>query len=123
MDLHELISGGSEFIRKNRPDHPDIDRISDVVLEMKAEMAATANDFAKQQKAWEDRMRRSVDLDCLQYQAMQCAFDIMQIRTGADLIAIRKDRSRNLMLVGIMQAFFDGWAMSYEFQQRGGHRD
>lgn len=123
MDLQDLLSGDSEWIRANRPIHPDMDRLTEISLELKAETASVTS-YADMETKWRERVTATgVDFDTIQWKALQIAMDICNVRTGADLDALRKDDTRNSQFISIIQAFFDGWIVHAEFLKRGGHRE
>lgn len=123
MDLTDLLTGGvgGEFIRRNKPANLDMDRISEIVLEMKAEMSE-AIDIPDQQRVWEARVRSIVDFDALCWQALQVGFQIWNIENGRDLAELKASGDRYTAFIATLQAFYDGFLQGAEFEKRGGHR-
>jgi hypothetical protein len=122
MDINDLISGGGEYIRKNRPRHPDLDRISEIVLNMKA-MSSEASSPEEHETNWRKHVESFVDFDSIAWQAMNVAFDVFGIRTNEDLMILKSNRQRFSYFIGSMQAFYDGFLLGAEFQKKGGHRE
>lgn len=122
MNLHDLISDGSEYVRANRPQTPDMDRITEIVLEMKA-ITQDAKSFEEHEAKWTAWVNEIVDFDALGWQALNVAFDVFNIRTGYDLFELRQSKRKNAQFIGAMQAFYDGFLLGATFQSRGGHRD
>lgn len=122
MNLHDLISDGSEYVKANRPQHPDIDRISDIVLEMKA-ITADARNIEEHEAMWKEWVERIIDFDSLAWQAFNVALDIFGIKTAYDLRELRSSKRKNKEFIGSMQAFYDGFLLGATFQDRGGHRE
>lgn len=120
MDLSDVLSGGSEYVKANKPRTPDMDRIMEITLQMKV---TTSTDRAEHERRWRQRIEESVDFDSLAWQALNVGFDLYGVRSGLDLQELRNDSRRNLAFLKTVQAFYDGFLLGAQFQQRGGHRD
>ena len=106
-----------------RPDTPDFWRLSEIILELKAEMQETAGDQEAQSRAWRARYEAIGDFDSIAYAAKQAAYQVHGIVTGADFIEMMADPQRSESFVRAMQTYFDGFIMGAEFMRRGGHRE
>lgn len=106
-----------------RPDTPDFWRLSEISMQLKGRLQSAPKDHASQERAWRSFYEDFVDFPTLQYHALQMAFSIHGIVTGADLIAVRSNPGRAMAYIQTVQAFFDGFALGAEFVKRGGHQD
>lgn len=113
--VHDLLSGGNEFVRQNKPRTLDMDRITEIVLEMKSIPRDDQQEF---ERLWRAHVGRYIDFDSLAWQAFQVALDIMAVRNGHDFRALRADPRKNRTFVSIMQGFYDGFLLGTAFQER-----
>lgn len=123
ITLQDILFGGNEFVRNHRPVSPDMDRITEIVLGMKAITSEHKHDQQAFMDHWRDHIEKLVDFDALMWQAFQVACDLQNVRTGADMLEVRRNPSRNALFVATCQAFYDGFLLGSEFQAKGGHRD
>jgi 5'-deoxynucleotidase YfbR-like HD superfamily hydrolase len=108
---------------QGRPTHPDMDRVMEIVLEMKAisqEYSGREEEFLE---VWRKQIDKSIDFDVLAYQATQVAMSILGIETGKDYAEMQGDPARFSAFVTLCQSFYDGFLLGVQFEQRGGHRD
>lgn len=108
---------------QGRPVHPDMDRVMEIVLEMKAisqEYADRPDEFLD---VWRRQIEKSIDFDVLAYQATQVAFSVTGVETAEDYFVMQNDPARYSLFVTLCQSFYDGFLLGVQFEQRGGHRD
>lgn len=119
MTLQDLFGPGGHG---KRPDHPDFWRLSEIILELKADMQeATSN--ADQERRWRAHYEEIGDFDSIAYHAIQAAMQIHNVETSTDWAMLMADRRKHEAYVGTIQAYFDGFIMGAEFERRGGHRE
>lgn len=124
MDLADILSGGSSYVRDNKPRTPDMDRITEIVLQMKATAGSPAAiGMAEYEKRWKARIEESIDYDSLAWQALNVGFEMYDVKTVGDLQRLRRDQRKNSEFIRCVQAFYDGFLLGVQFEKRGGHRD
>lgn len=117
MDITDVIGKGPDF---PRPIHPDMDRVMEIALQMKAVSEENKHDLEKFHRLWRDEIEHTINFDVLAYQAMQVCFQCYGIETGADWLALKLSPSRFNAFMMSMQAFYDGFLLGARFTQRGG---
>lgn len=101
----------------NRPEHPDMDLLSDIILALKAEMQEHQGDLATQERLWKAHYEALGDFDSIAYSALQAGIHLYGVNTGADYFALLAS-PRGESFVKVVQAFFDGFVMGAEFVKR-----
>ena len=119
VDITDIIGKGPSF---QRPNHPDMDRIIEIVLEMKA-ITQEYSGKPEFEAEWRRNIEKTINFDSLAYQAMQVAFDIHQVMTFGDFQRLRQSPQRLLAFTQTIQAFYDGFLLGARFTERGGHRE
>lgn len=92
MDIHDLFGR-----RPNRPDHPDFWRISDILLELDADINLETPSSEIEARFKKRLEEVGIDEESLHYSAMQRAFRAMGVETVGDILT-----GSNLPLVTAM---------------------
>lgn len=119
MDITDIIGKGPSL---PRPVHPDMDRVIEIVLEMKAITSENRDDPEAFHRLWREQIEKSINFDVLAYQAVQVACQVYNINTGADFTMLKLSPMRMTGFVHTLQAFYDGFLLGVQFQERGGKR-
>lgn len=119
MDLNDIIGSGGHT---KRPQHPDMDRIIEISVQMLADMNENVGNQAEQERLWRKRVDDCVDYDSLRYKAIQEGMSLFGIETGRDWQAMVSNPERLTNYVRTLQAFFDGFLIGSQFEKRGGKR-
>lgn len=120
MDINEILGLGGHA---KRPEHPDFYRVLEISMAMKANMTEHEGDPAKQEELWRKSVADVIDLESLNYHAMQSAIQALGMRTGLDFALMKHDPDLHLRFVQLLQMFYDGFLFGAEFQKRGGHQE
>lgn len=98
--------------RPNRPDHPDLWRLSEIALAIDAGMSEAEDKDAQ----WSSVVEKIIDQKSLIYHAMQRASRLFDVETVADLA---RHRTEVLMYTVV---WCEGFLTGAQFQDRGGHQ-
>ena len=91
-----------------RPDHPDLERLIEVVQRMEAPMDAATTDDEKT-RIWNEEVAKFIDVESLTYFALQRAFRALGIETGAEFVARRDE------VIPQVQMYVDGFLMASNY--------
>ena len=116
MDINDVFGNG-RFISEEKPTNLDMDRISEIVLSLKADVAEKGG-----LETLEERVARIGDSQAFAWQALQVAFDFYGIKQSGqfhDLV----ERNGLAEFLKVVQTFYDGLILGAEFTAKGGHRE
>ncbi len=111
--------------RSNRPDHPDFWRISEVILAADGAIEAATSEGAKA-KEWKARTSAVVDIDSVQYAAMERAKLAFGIPGGGSAFGRTGGRVAGLTIeqqATVAALWIEAFVYGAMYEQRGGHQD
>jgi hypothetical protein len=116
MDIRDIMV---EPTGVKRPEHPDFWRLSEIILALKADKEQHDRgeiDMAEFERRWRAHYESVGDFDSIAYSAMQCAFALHGIETGADWQRLVASGGQ-MAYVQSVQAYFDGFIMGAKLER------
>lgn len=111
MDISDIMAAPTGV---PRPDHPDFWKLSEIILALKADREEQERgeiDMAEFERRWRKHYESVGDFDSIAYSAIQCAFDLHNIRDGFDWQLLMQNPVKHMAYIQSVQAFFDGFIM------------